>query len=107
VWLKHCGLIAQNEGLIVRAFASELDTMAALRQIASDPSPAPVALAARVGNKLSEKYDCLLDEPLMNAEYASRKLDVNGTCALVQRLLDPKGSETLNLAPTEKGAETL
>ena len=72
----------------MRVFAAEPDAMAALRQIASDPIPDPVALAAPVKNKLSEKYDWLLDEPLMNAEYASRKLDVDGTRALVQTLVN-------------------
>ena len=91
IWLKYLGHIAQNEGASVRVFAAEPDTMAALRQIASDLIPDPVALAAPVKNKLSEKYDWLLDEPLMNAEYASRKLDVNGTRALVQTLLNLKG----------------
>jgi len=91
IWLKYLGHIAQNEGATVRVFAAEPDTMAALRQIASDPIPDPVALAAPVKNKLSEKYDWLLDEPLMNAEYASRKLDVKGTRALVQTLLNLKG----------------
>jgi len=91
IWLKYLGHIAQNEGATVRVFAAEPDAMAALRQIASDPIPDPVALAAPVKNKLSEKYDWLLDEPLMNAEYASRKLDVDGTRALVQTLLNLKG----------------
>jgi ATP-dependent Lhr-like helicase len=88
VWLKYLGLIAQNEGATVRVFASEPDTMATLRRMASDPIPDPVALPVRVQNKLSEKYDWLLDEPLMNAEYASRKLDVNGTRELIQTLLN-------------------
>ena len=87
VCLKYLGHIAQNEGATVRVFAAEADTMTALRRIASDPIPNPVALAAPVKNKIFEKYDWLLDEPLMNAEYASRKLDVNGTRALVQSLL--------------------
>jgi ATP-dependent Lhr-like helicase len=87
VWLKYLGHIAHNEGATVRVFASEADAMTALQRMVSDPVPDPVALAARVQNKLSEKYDWLLDEPLMNAEYASRKLDVNGTRALVQTLM--------------------
>jgi ATP-dependent helicase Lhr and Lhr-like helicase len=87
VWLKYIGQIAQNEGATVRVFAAEADTMAALRRIASDPSPDPIALAAPVKNKIFEKYDSLLDEPLMNAEYASRKLDVNSTRALAKTLL--------------------
>lgn len=86
IWLKFLGHIAQNEGIGVRVFAAEMDTVAALRRVALEPVPDPVALAAPVKNKLAEKYDWLLDEPLMNAEYASRKLDVNGTRALAQTL---------------------
>jgi ATP-dependent Lhr-like helicase len=107
VWLNYIGHVAQNEGANVRVFAAEPDTMAALRRIASDPIPDPIALAAPVKNKLSEKYDWMLDEPLMNAEYASRKLDVNGTRALVQTLLNlerhgttPAGTRrTIDIAP--------
>jgi hypothetical protein len=36
--------------------------------------------------ELSEKYDWLLDEYLMNAEYASRRLDVNGARELATTL---------------------
>ncbi len=88
VWFNYIGPIAQNEGAQVRVVAPEPDTMAALRRIASDPIPDPITLAAPVKNKLSEKYDWMLDESLMNAEYASRKLDVNGTRALVQTLVN-------------------
>jgi ATP-dependent helicase Lhr and Lhr-like helicase len=87
LWLRYLGVIAQNAGPSVRAFASEQEVLGALRRIASDPVPAPEMLAGRVQNKSSEKYDALLDEELMNAEYASRKLDLAETHELVESLL--------------------
>ena len=87
VWFRYQGQIAANEGACVRVFAAERETMDALLRMALDPIPDPVALAARIQNKESEKYDGLLGEELMNAEYASRKLDVNGARTLVEKLL--------------------
>src|ERR1017187_2301746 len=93
VWFKHLGQIAQNSGAAVRVFACESDTVAALQRMASDPPPDPAVLADCVRNKLSEKYDWLLDQPLMNAEYASRKLDVSGAQEFVKTLV--KGHQTM------------
>ena len=93
VWFKHLGQIAQNSGAAVRVFACESDTVAALERMASDPPPEAAVLADCVRNKLSEKYDWLLDEPLMNAEYASRKLDVSGAHEFVETLV--KGHQTM------------
>ena len=93
VWFKHLGQIAQNSGAAVRVFACESDTVVALQRMVSDPPPEAAVLADCVRNKLSEKYDWLLDEPLMNAEYASRKLDVSGAHELVKTLV--KGHQTM------------
>ena len=93
VWFKHLGQIAQNSGAAVRVFACESDTVAALQRMASDPPPEAAVLADCVRNKLSEKYDWLLDKPLMNAEYASRKLDVSGAHEFVATLV--KGHHTI------------
>lgn len=87
VWFKHLGQIAQNSGAAVRVFACESDTVAALQRMASNPPPDPAVLADSVRNKLSEKYDWLLDESLMNAEYSSRKLDVSGAHEFVETLV--------------------
>ena len=87
VWFKYLGHNAQNSGTAVRVFACESDTVAALQRMASDSGPDATVLADCVQNKLSEKYDWLLDEPLMNAEYASRKLDVNGARELARTLV--------------------
>ena len=44
-------------------------------------------VARSVQNKIAEKYDWLLDEPLMNAEYASRRLDVDGAREVARALV--------------------
>ena len=93
VWFKHLGQIAQNSGAAVRVFACESDTVAALQRMASDSPPEAAVLPDCARNTLSEKYDWLLDEPLMNAEYASRKLDVSGAHEFVETLV--KGHQTM------------
>jgi ATP-dependent Lhr-like helicase len=87
VWLKYLGQIAQNEGALVRVFAAEGNAIAALQRVASDRTPDPSALADSVQNKIAEKYDWLLDEPLMNVEYASRRLDVDGAREVARALV--------------------
>ena len=82
--LAHAGLIGQAEGPCIRVFAPEADTRAALKMIASEPPPDPLLVAAEVKNKWSEKYDWALDQPLLNAEFASRKIDVLGAHTLVR-----------------------
>jgi len=84
------GHIAQNEGASVRVFAAEPDTMAALRQIASDLIPDPVALAAPSRTSFREvTIGCLTNTDERRIRVA--ELDVNGTRALVQTLLNLKG----------------
>ena len=82
--LAHAGLVGQTEGPCIRVFAPEADTRAALKMIAAEPPPDPLLLAAEVKNKWSEKYDWALEEPLLNAEFASRKINVLGAHALVR-----------------------
>ncbi len=92
--LAHAGqMTASDRGTVCAVFpASEADTLATLEQIASEPPPEPLLLAAEVKNKSSEKYDWLLDEPLLNAEFASRKLNVPAAHALVRQLLGLGGN---------------
>jgi len=85
--LAHAGQTAQAEGPCVRVSTSAAETRAKLEQIASAPPPDPLLLAAEVKNKRSEKYDWALDEPLLNAEYASRKLSVPAAHAVIWQLL--------------------
>lgn len=86
--LERNGCIAHTEGPCLRVFASGPNTLAALERIASEPLPDPLLLAAQVKNKWSEKYDGLLDEALLNAEFASRKLNTPAAHAVVRQLLN-------------------
>jgi ATP-dependent Lhr-like helicase len=61
-----------------------------LKAIARGPVAAAEELAASVQNKGSEKYDWVLDEPLLCIDYAARSLDVTGSIEAV-RFLDPEG----------------
>lgn len=47
-----------------------------LRDLAAGPAPDPFTLAAHVTNKLTDKWDGLLDEPLLDAACAARDLDI-------------------------------
>jgi ATP-dependent Lhr-like helicase len=93
--LAHVGHTAQTEGPCIRVLASETDTLAALEQIVSEPALDPLLLAAEVKNKWSEKYDWLLDEPLLNAEFACRKLNVPAAHAVLRQVLDSNGNHSL------------
>jgi ATP-dependent Lhr-like helicase len=84
--LARMDLISQTDGPCIHVCARALDTRNALEKIASDSLPDPLALAAEVKNKWSEKYDWALDPELLNAEYASRKLNVSGAHAIISQL---------------------
>jgi hypothetical protein len=92
--LAHAGQSAQAEGPCVRVLASAADTLATLAQITSDPPVDPLLLAAEVKNKWSEKYDWVLEEPLLNAEFASRKLNVPAAYAVVRQLMESSANHS-------------
>ncbi|MBD1866621.1 DEAD/DEAH box helicase [Cyanobacteria bacterium FACHB-471] len=58
-----------------------------LRAIAAKPPVNPVALAATVRNKISEKYDPFLSEELLCQNYASSYLDTRGAWATISELV--------------------
>lgn len=84
--LARVGLVSQVEGPCIRVSAPAADTRVALKKIASDRALDPLVLATEVKNKWSEKYDWALDPNLLNAEYASRKLNVAGAHTIISRL---------------------
>jgi hypothetical protein len=89
--LAHAGQIAQTAGPSIRVSASVQDTVVALERIGSEPPPDHLLLASQVKNKVSEKYDYLLDDGLLNAEFASRKLNIPAAHAVIRRLVDEGG----------------
>jgi hypothetical protein len=63
------------------------DVVEMLDELATQGPPDPVELAAIVPTKVAEKHDELLPEPLLNAGYASRSLDVPGAWDLIDDIL--------------------
>jgi len=77
--LIHHGLRASNEGLLVRIHGTKDDeVMNVLSKMRSTLPDSPELLAHSVQNKLREKWDYLLTEPLLRKTYASRELDLTG-----------------------------
>lgn len=75
--LVAAGLEVVNHGIALEASRIKPpDLVAAFRKIRKGPPPDPVALASRVRNLRSEKYDGFLPADLLAADYASRALDV-------------------------------
>jgi ATP-dependent Lhr-like helicase len=79
VWLNSQGIQAAREGL---AILFQNDGPGAVRgelaRLAAAPPPDPLALAATVANRQSEKFHPYLAESLLTADYAARALDVPG-----------------------------
>ena len=75
-------LVSTNDGLCLTVHRAEKTSVVqALREIASAPPPAAEALAARVENKVREKWDSLLPDDLLCRNYASSELDIAGAVA--------------------------
>ena len=88
VQLRALDLQVAKEGLILTANGNtEEQLWNCLKQMAEEGPPDADALAALVPNKLQEKYDWMLDEELLNADYASRCLDPVGSWEAVKEMV--------------------
>lgn len=84
--LRRNGLKAESEGLTITIHDSNLDdVLRKFREIERIPQPAPEQLAASVQNKMSDKWDYMLTEQLLNKTYASRELDVDTALQFINR----------------------
>ena len=73
------GLRAENRGVAFHVENAGTDVVRHQLEVIASAEPAdPLALAALVANKRTEKYDSLLSEELLCRDYASRSLDVAG-----------------------------
>jgi len=80
VQLQSLGLQVAKEGPVLTVNGTtENELWNCLKQLAEAGPADANALAALVPNKLQEKYDRMLDEELLNADYASRCLDTMGS----------------------------
>lgn len=88
VALTSAGGDVSNEGLCLTVTGmAPADVVEMLDELAAQGPPDPMELAAIVPTKVAEKHDELLPEPLLNAGYASRSLDVPGAWDLIDDLL--------------------
>ncbi|MBI4705106.1 MAG: DEAD/DEAH box helicase [Deltaproteobacteria bacterium] len=86
------GLAAERDGICVALQGvSGPELVRHLRDLAHDGPPDPFRLAAAVRNKVVEKHDWCLDEPLLCAEYAARSLDTDGAWRAVTATLAAGG----------------
>lgn len=85
--LRRHGLKAESEGLAIIIHDSDLEgVLRTFRESELIPQPAPEQLAASVQNKLSDKWDYLLTEQLLNKTYASRELDIDTAMQFVSEV---------------------
>jgi ATP-dependent Lhr-like helicase len=87
--LGRRGFEAINEGLSVTIYGADVDRVFdALGEIAQDESFTNEALAASVKTKIREKWDWLLTEELLCADYAAAALSVTEARAACRRLIE-------------------
>lgn len=82
------GIKAQSWGLVVVADALADEVLPALTDIASEPAPDPLDLAASVANKVRLKYDRFLDDALLDRQLASSVVDAATLPSVARGLLE-------------------
>jgi ATP-dependent helicase Lhr and Lhr-like helicase len=86
--LSAAGVEASNDGLVITVTKAAAGQVRDQLRALVDAGPAdPVALAARVANKASAKYDEWIEDNLLSADYARRALDCPGAWRLARVLL--------------------
>ncbi len=85
--LAHAGLDAARDGAAVLVSgAGREDVRSALTRIVAAP-PSSTELARHVRNKHVEKHHGFLGDALLDADYASSRIDVDGACEAVRAAL--------------------
>jgi ATP-dependent Lhr-like helicase len=99
VWLNAQGIKVSREGMTL-LFDNQPpnEIRAELAKLAAAPPPDPLALAASVANRQSEKFHPYLSDKLLVTDYASRALDVEGAWETVRSL----ASGALLASPSEQ-----
>jgi ATP-dependent Lhr-like helicase len=87
--LKHRNCEALNEGLSVVVYSTERERLVdVLGEISEDESLTDEALSASIKTKTREKWDWLLTEQLLCADYAASSLDVGAARAACRALVE-------------------
>lgn len=85
--LAHAGLDAARDGAAVLVSgAAREDVRCALTKVVASPPPS-TELAQHVRNKRVEKHHGFLGDPLLDADYASSRIDVERACEAVRSTL--------------------
>jgi len=83
LWLTAQGLKANHEGLSIAVMdVDPEEVQKRMADFAEDPGITTEGLAATVANKIVEKWDYLLPDALLDANFASMFLDLTGSMAL-------------------------
>jgi ATP-dependent Lhr-like helicase len=82
------GFQGMNEGVCINFFGTDtVAVRAALGELITAGEFDNARLAATVQNKIREKWDSLLPDDVLAANYASQYLDMNAACAAVRSVL--------------------
>lgn len=93
VALNTAGLEPAAEGVAIRVLAGdEAAVRAALSSLITDELGDAEDLAAPMLNKRESKYDWVLSDALLTADYARRALDLPGAVTAAKRLLEQSSS---------------
>src|SRR4051812_7697333 len=79
--------VAQDGVCLTMSNCTREQAMRGLAELVEQGAPEPASLAARVDNKIVEKYDEQLSEELLNEGFAARSLDVEGAWEAARQLL--------------------
>lgn len=98
--LLACGLKVSVEGpAIVVDGTGPAEVRTVLIELVREGPADSTALAAQAGNKRAGKYDWVLDDELLEADYASWALDTGGAYLALRELLEPERQPT-KMCPT-------
>jgi hypothetical protein len=79
------GLFGIHEGVCISLRNTTVESVRRELSLISDEAPVdPIRLAAEVKNPIREKWDHLLPPDLLNANFASSYLDVDGVMAALK-----------------------
>ncbi|WP_372023093.1 DEAD/DEAH box helicase (plasmid) [Tistrella mobilis] len=81
------GVRGAGSGVALDLRAQPEQVMEALARIAAAPPPDPLVLARRIGNKLLNKFDHLLDEDLLTADAAAARLETDSLPGIADSLV--------------------
>jgi ATP-dependent helicase Lhr and Lhr-like helicase len=89
--LRSRGYKGMNDGLSLVISDSSVDQVrSSLASLVTEEAVDPVALASSVQNKVREKWDSLLPEDLLNVNFASSWLEIDGAIEALRAQFDSR-----------------